>query len=78
MKVPLSDTLVSVNELVGVVDAKAYWKKKDIILIGLEMNGGSVNVYSDSLGKTNYNIMPPDTDPAPAADMQRPYYLSST
>jgi len=61
----MSDTLVSVNELVGVIDAKAYWKKKDIILIGLEMNGGSVNIYSDSLGKTNYNIMPPDTNPAP-------------
>jgi hypothetical protein len=63
----MTDTLVSVNELVGVVDAKAYWKNKDIILIGLEMNGGSVNVYSDSLGHTNYNIMPPDTNPAPAA-----------
>jgi AsmA-like C-terminal region len=56
-----SDTLISVNELVGVVDAKSYWKKKDLILIGLEMNGGSVNVYSDSLGNTNYNIMPQDT-----------------
>jgi hypothetical protein len=63
----MSDTLVSVNELVGVIDAKAYWKKKDIIIIGLEMIGGYVNVYSDSLGKTNYNIMPPDTNPAPAS-----------
>ena len=67
VKGSMSDTLVRVNELVGVVDAKAYWKKKTIILIGLEMNGGSVNVYSDSLGHTNYNIMPPDTNPAPAA-----------
>jgi hypothetical protein len=63
----MSDTLVRVNELVGVVDAKAFWKKKDIILIGLEMNGGSVNVYSDSLGHTNYDITPKDTNPAPAA-----------
>ncbi len=63
----ISDTLVRVNELVGIVDAKAYWKKKDIILIGLEMNGGSVNIYSDSLGHTNYSIMPPDTNPVPAA-----------
>jgi len=62
----MSDTLIRVNELVGVVDAKAYWKKKDIILIGLEMNGGSVNVYSDSLGHTNYNITPVETTPAPA------------
>ena len=63
----MSDTLVMVNELVGVIDAKAYWKKKDIILIGLEMKGGSVNIYSDSLGHTNYNITPPDTNPALAA-----------
>ena len=66
----MSDTLVRVNELVGVVDAKAYWKKKDIIIIGLEMNGGSVNIYSDSLGHTNYNIMPPDTNPAPVAESE--------
>ncbi len=71
----MSDTLVRVNELVGVVDAKAYWKKKDIILIGLEMNGGSVNVYSDSLGNTNYNIMPPDPnpDPAEASETELPF-----
>jgi len=68
VKGSISDTLVRVNELVGVVDAKAYWKKKTIILIGLEMNGGSVNVYSDSLGHTNYNIMPPDTNPSAAAE----------
>jgi hypothetical protein len=68
VKGSISDTLVRVNELVGVVDAKAYWKKKTIILIGLEMNGGSVNIYSDSLGHTNYNIMPPDTNPSPATE----------
>lgn len=68
VKGSLSDTLVSVNELVGVVDAKAYWKKKDIILIGLEMNGGSVNVYADSLGNSNYNILPADTIPDTAAE----------
>ena len=68
VKGSISDTLVRVNELVGVVDAKAYWKKKTIILIGLEMNGGTVNIYSDSLGHTNYNIMHPDTNPSPAAE----------
>ena len=68
VKGSMSDTLVRVNELVGVVDAKAYWKKKTIILIGLEMNGGTVNIYSDSLGHTNYNIMHPDTNPSPAAE----------
>jgi hypothetical protein len=64
--VSMSDTLVRVNELIAVVDAKAYWKKKDIILVGLEMDGGSLNVYSDSLGNTNYNILPVDTNTSPA------------
>jgi hypothetical protein len=63
----MSDTLVSVNELVGVIDARAYWKKRDIILIGLKMTGGTVNVYADSLGHANYNIMPADTSQVPAA-----------
>jgi hypothetical protein len=56
-----SDTLVKVDELVGVVDAAAWWKKNELILIGLEMTGGSVNVFSDSLGKTNYDIFATDT-----------------
>ncbi len=63
----MSDTLVRVNKLVGVIDARAYWKKKNIVLIGLEMTGGSVNVYADSLGHANYNIMPADTNPAPVS-----------
>jgi hypothetical protein len=66
----MSDTLVSVNELVGVVDAKAYWKRKEIILIGLLLDHGSVNVYSDSLGHTNYSIMPAETEPAPEAESE--------
>ena len=63
----MSDTLVSVNELVGVIDARAYWKRKEINLIGLQITGGTVNVYADSLGHSNYNIMPADTNSATAA-----------
>lgn len=63
-----SDTLVKVDELVAVIDAKAYWKRNEIILVGLEMSGGSVNVFADSLGKTNYDIFPADTATASVAD----------
>ncbi len=61
-----NDTLVSVNEFVGVVDAAAYWKKKEVVIKGLELNGGSVNVFSDSLGHTNYDIFKADTTTTPA------------
>jgi hypothetical protein len=55
------DTLVRVDELIGVVDAAAWWKRKEIKLIGLELTGGTVNIFSDSLGNTNYNIVTADT-----------------
>ena len=55
------DTLVRVNKLVGVVDAAAWWKSNELKLIGLELTGGSVNIFSDSLGNTNYAIMTTDT-----------------
>ena len=51
------DTLVKVNELVGVVDGAAWWKRDELKLIGLELTGGSVNIFSDSLGNTNYAIV---------------------
>jgi len=65
-----SDTLVRVDEFVGVIDAQAYWKRAEIILIGLEMSGGTVNIFTDSLGKTNYDIFPADTSAAPVPEAE--------
>ena len=60
-----SDTLVSVNEITGIVDAKAWWKNNELIIAGLEMGHGSINVYSDSTGITNYDIFKTDTTTVP-------------
>ena len=56
-----SDTLVSVDEITGIVDAKAWWKNEKLILIGLELTNGTINVWADSTGKNNYNIFKIDT-----------------
>ncbi|HUX59373.1 MAG TPA: AsmA-like C-terminal region-containing protein [Bacteroidales bacterium] len=64
------DTLVNVKELVGVVDAAAWLKKKELILVGLELTGGSVYVFSDSLGNTNYDIVATDTTSPPETDSE--------
>jgi uncharacterized protein involved in outer membrane biogenesis len=66
-----SDTLVKVEEFVGVVDVSAWLQKKEVLLVGLEMTNGSINVFSDSLGKTNYNIAVTDTTSAPGPDSER-------
>jgi hypothetical protein len=62
------DTLVKVEELLGIVDAAAWRERKELILVGLELTGGSINVYSDSLGNTNYDIVALDTTSAPETD----------
>ena len=51
-----SDTLVKVEELIGIVDARAWWKSRELVLIGLELKGGTVNVFADSLGNVNYDV----------------------
>jgi hypothetical protein len=63
-----SDTLVNLDELMAVVDGQAWWKRREMILVGLELNGGTVNVFSDSLGNTNYDIVASDTTPSPGND----------
>jgi hypothetical protein len=65
-----SDTLVKADELVGVVDAAAWWKKDELILTGLELTRGSVNVFSDSLGNTNYDIFAADSTTSSLADSE--------
>jgi hypothetical protein len=65
-----SDTLVKVEKLLGIIDAAAWRERKEWILVGLELTGGSINVYSDSLGNTNYDIIAADTIPSPETDSE--------
>lgn len=67
-----SDTLVKVEELLGIIDADAWRKRKELILVGFELTGGSINVYSDSLGNTNYDIVATDTISTPESDSKTP------
>lgn len=64
------DTLVKVEELICVVDAVAWLKRKELILVGLELTGGSIHVFSDSLGNTNYDIVATDTTSPPETDSE--------
>lgn len=63
-----SDTLIRVDELIGIVDTKVWREKKELVLIGLELTGGSINAYTDSLGNTNFDIVATDTASQPESD----------
>jgi hypothetical protein len=65
-----TDTLVKVDELVGVIDAAAWWNRNELIIKGLEFNHGTVNVFSDSLGHTNYDIFASDSSSVPTTETE--------
>jgi hypothetical protein len=56
-----NDTLVNITQLVGIVDAKAWWKNDEIKINELLLKDGSITIFYDSLGNSNYDIFPPDT-----------------
>ena len=54
-----SDTLAYINECVVSVDVKKFLKENQIIIDECRLNGGYVNVFTDTLGNTNIDIFPP-------------------
>jgi hypothetical protein len=61
-----SDTLVSTEQLVGVIDVAAWWKKDELVLTEVQLQNGVINAFIDSLGQTNFSITKPDTIAIPA------------
>ncbi len=51
-----NDTLISVGQLSGTVDVKAWWEKNELILNDIKFSNGSLNVFIDSLGNTNFDV----------------------
>lgn len=58
-----SDTLVSTEQLIGVVDVGAWWKRDELVITDLQLRNGKVNAYVDSLGHSNFDITKPNTEP---------------
>jgi hypothetical protein len=65
-----SDTLVKVDQLVGVIDAAAWWKNKELKLTDFILTNGTFHVFTDSKGNSNYNIITPDTTYSPKTESE--------
>lgn len=57
------DTLVSTEELVCVVDIKSLINSNNLSIGQLLARNGNINIYTDSMGVANYNILK-DSEPA--------------
>lgn len=60
-----SDTLVAAEQLVGIFDVMAFWKRNELVITDLQLHNGVANAFIDSLGHTNFDIVTPDTVAAP-------------
>ncbi len=52
-----SDTLARADAITGVIDAKAFWKDRRLTICNFILSNGSVNIFSDSLGHTNFGLL---------------------
>jgi hypothetical protein len=80
VKGAVNDTLINADEIVGVVDVAAWWNKKELVITDFLISDGSIHLFSDSLGHTNYDIVALDTtasDTATSEAMFRMINLSN-
>jgi len=61
-----SDTLVSADQFVGIVDLAAWWNRKELVFTELQLQTGTINAFVDSIGRTNFDIVKSDTTAVPA------------
>lgn len=59
MKGAPSDTLVSMESLVAKINVEAFLKDNAIVVNQCLLNNPQINVFVDSLGLANYDILPP-------------------
>lgn len=57
-----ADTLFKAAELTGNVDVSAWWHNNELVVTLVSLEGGSINVFTDSAGNSNYDIVVLDDD----------------
>ncbi|TVR42995.1 MAG: AsmA family protein [Bacteroidia bacterium] len=67
-----SDTLMKAGTIDCVIDARALWKDKDLIVNSFLVSDASVNLFTDSLGMSNFALLAEAfaADPEPSPDSE--------
>lgn len=70
-----NDTLLSVQNVKATIDIAALVKNNELIANDIQLSNGNIFAYIDSLGKTNFDIFPPSTEPEDTTKFQLPFGL---
>ncbi len=57
----ISDTLASIDHLLAKVDVAALWKNNELIISSVFIYNGNFNLYIDSVGTANFDVLTKDT-----------------
>lgn len=52
-----SDTLAQISSLIATVDVDAFLTEDALLVNEIQLDGGYINIYVDSVGNANYNIV---------------------
>lgn len=68
-----SDTLAHVGSLVATVDAWAFLTEDALLIDEVRLDGGYANIYIDSTGRANYDVMLPSDSVADTTATELPF-----
>ena len=70
------DTLVRLDRLNAVVDVRAFLKRDELILRDIVLRNGTVCLFTDAAGRTNYDIVRSSPEPAPETEEEGGFTIS--
>lgn len=68
-----TDTLLSASQLTAALDFKALWDNNELIMKGIEFKNVNINAFTDKSGKSNFNVMVPDTTAQDTSAFSNPF-----
>ncbi|MDR0829257.1 MAG: AsmA family protein [Prevotellaceae bacterium] len=71
-----SDTLLNVENCFATVNLMQFLKKNEVVLEKFYLKNGKINLFTDSLGQTNFDIFKTDTTKKETSTFKLPEFIS--
>lgn len=65
--------LLDVKQVIGIIDVEAFLRRDELILSDFQLKDGSICLYVDSLGNSNFNLFPSDPNDTTSSGINLEY-----
>ena len=70
-----NDTLLNLKNVIGIVNISSLVKEKELIINDFRLNSGQISIFTDSVGKNNYDVFTFETDSAKDDTTEIPFKI---